>query len=210
MIAKIRNYIFTGLLVVLPLILSITILWWIFIKITNIVFKLLPYALKTNPVWGIVVRLTIPLALLVVLALVGMIAKFVFIRKIFGLGENLLIKIPFFSKIYITVKQISQAFLATGKTIFRRVVLVEYPRKGIHSIGFVTSRAKNEIKSKTKGEMINIFVPTTPNPTSGILIVSPPDEVIELDMSVEDGMKFVISGGTVVPPYGTSQNTPGR
>lgn len=201
MIAKIRNYIFTGLLVVLPLIVSIAVLWWIFVKITNGVVQLLPHALKANPTWRIIIRLCIPIVLLALLALIGMIARIVFIRKIFGLGERLLIKIPLFNKIYITVKQISQAFLSPEKTIFNRVVLVEYPRKGLYSIGFVTSKAKGEVQAKTRDEVMNIFIPTTPNPTSGVLIFAAPHEVTKLDMNVEDGMKLVISGGAIVPPY---------
>lgn len=200
MLAKIRNYIFTGLVVTLPLVISITVLGWIFIKLTNVVLRLLPPALSSKPGWTMAVRLVIPVALLVVLALVGIIAKIVFVRKLFGLGERLLIKIPLFNKVYIAVKQISQAFLDKDKTIFKRVVLVEYPRKGLYSIGFVTTRTRGEVQAKTKGEMLNVFVPTTPNPTSGVLIFARPSEVIELDMSVEDGLKLVVSGGAVTPP----------
>lgn len=193
MLVRIRNYIFTGLLVVLPLIVSITVLWWVFVKITNWAVRLFPY--------GLVTRISVPAALLVILALIGLVAKVVLIRKIFGLGERLLIKIPLFNKVYLTVKQISQAFLSPEKTMFRKVVLVEYPRKGLYSIGFVTSRSRGEVQTKTRDEVMNIFIPTTPNPTSGILIFAAPKEVIELDMSIEEGMKLVISGGTVVPPY---------
>lgn len=201
MIIKIRNYIFTGLLVVLPLVVSITITGWLFFKITNGVVRLLPYPLRGNASLVIIVRLVVPIALLVLLALIGMIAKIVFIRELFGIGEKLLIKIPLFNKIYLTVKQISQAFLVPESTMFKRVVLVEFPRPGIYSIGFVTGKSKGEVDTKIKGEVLHIFVPTTPNPTSGYLIFVSPNEVKELDMSIEDGMKLVISGGIVIPKY---------
>lgn len=190
MITKIRNYILTGLFVTLPLIVSIAILWWIFVKVTNWAVRLFPY--------GLITRLSVPIVLLVFLALVGLIARIVFVRKVFGLGEKLLIKIPLFNKIYLTAKQISQAFLVPEKTMFKRVALVEFPRPGIYSVGFITGKSKGDI---TKEEILHIFVPTTPNPTSGFLIFVRPHEVRELDMSIEEGMRLVISGG-IVTPYG--------
>lgn len=191
MITKIRNYILTGLLVTLPLVVSITILWWVFVKVTNWAVRLLPY--------GLIIRLSVPIVLLAFLALVGLIAKVVFIRKVFGLGEKVLIRIPLFNKIYLTAKQISQAFLMPEKTMFKRVVLVEFPRPGVYTIGFVTGKSEGEIEPRIKEEMFHVFVPTTPNPTSGFLIFARPREVREIDMSVEDGMKLVISGGIVTP-----------
>lgn len=201
MITKIRNYIITGLIVALPLVVSIAITIWLFKIITSGIINILPSSIKANLLMRTLIRLIIPLVLLVLLAFVGMFTKVVFIRKIFSLGEKLLIRIPLFNKIYISVKQMSHAFLSHDKTVFSRVVLVEYPRKGVHCIGFVTSKAKGEIQDKTREEVINVFVPTTPNPTSGMLIFASQKELIELNMSVEDGMKMVISGGAIVPPY---------
>lgn len=192
MITKIRNYIFAGLLVTLPLVVSITILWWVFVKITNWAVRLFPY--------GLIVRLSVPVVLLAFLALVGLIARIVFIRKAFGIGERLLIRIPLFNKIYLTAKQISQAFLSPEKTMFKRVVLVEFPRSGVYTVGFVTTVSKGTFDPKVKEELLHVFVPTTPNPTSGFLIFARQHEVRELDMSIEEGMKLVISGGIVTPP----------
>ncbi len=201
MIARIRNYILTGLLVILPLIISVALLWWLFVKVTDMVLGILPHALKTSPSMIIIVRLLIPIVLLVFLAFIGMIARLVFIRKVFGLGEKILIKIPLFNKVYLALKQISKAFLSSENTVFRRVVMIEYPRKGLYSIGFVTSKAKSEVQEKTRHEVLNVFIPTTPNPTSGVLVFADTRDVIELNMSVEEGLKLVISGGTVSPPY---------
>ena len=201
MIARIRNYILTGLLVILPLIISVALLWWLFVKVTDMVLGILPHVLKTSPSMIIIVRLLIPIVLLVFLAFIGMIARLVFIRKVFGLGEKILIKIPLFNKVYLALKQISKAFLSSENTVFRRVVMIEYPRKGLYSIGFVTSKAKSEVQEKTRHEVLNVFIPTTPNPTSGVLVFADTRDVIELNMSVEEGLKLVISGGTVSPPY---------
>lgn len=205
MIKRIRNYMFTGFLVVLPLIVSIVILWWLFMTVTNWILNLLPHILKTNPTMVMIIRLLVPIALFVLFAVIGMVAKIVVVRKLFGLGEKILIRIPLFNKIYLAVKQISQTFLTPEKTMFKRVVLVEFPRAGIHSIGFVTGKSKGEFGEKLKNEVFHVFVPTTPNPTSGFLILANQHEIKELDMSIEDGMKMVISGGLISPHNGKEQ-----
>ena len=95
----------------------------------------------------------------------------------------------------------SNAFLGQPRGIFERVALLEYPRKGIYSIGFVTSEAKEEVQHKTDKRIINIFVPTTPNPTSGVFLLVPEEELTYLDMTVEEGLKLVVSAGKVTPDY---------
>jgi len=104
-------------------------------------------------------------------------------------------------KIYNAVKQISSAFLGQGKTIFKQVVLLEYPRKGLYSLGFTTGVTKGELKYVHQKNSVNVFIPTTPNPTSGMFIVVPKDEIRFLKMSVEDGMKLIVSGGAVSPEF---------
>lgn len=205
MLAKLRNYIITGFLVLLPLVISIWLISWLFVTLTNIVLRWLPAGWGTHPLGKLGVRLIIPIGLLVLLALVGIITRVVFVRKVFSLGERLLVKIPLFNKIYITVKQISQAIVSSKKTLFKHVVLIEYPRKGLYSIGFVTSRTRGEVQAKTREDVVNVFVPTTPNPTSGMLVFARPKELIELDMSVEDGLKLLISGGAVTPNHSDTQ-----
>ena len=93
--------------------------------------------------------------------------------------------------------QLSRAFLGEGKSVFKRVALLEYPRRGIYSIAFVTAEGKRELEDKTGRELISLFLPTTPNPTSGIFIAVPKEDVIFLDMSIEDGFKLIISGGAI-------------
>ena len=137
--------------------------------------------------------------LVAVLILIGMFAAG-FLGKFFlRLGEWILYKMPFISSIYSVLKQIFETFLSNKSNAFKRVVLLEYPRKGIWILGFVSTDTDGEVKSLLKEEMINVFIPTTPNPTSGFLIFVPKSDTIPLEMSVEAGIKFVISGGIVSP-----------
>ena len=130
-----------------------------------------------------------------------MAAKILVINRTFSFGERVLLNVPIIGRVYKSVKQISSAFIGQGKTIFKQVVLVEYPRKGIYSLGFTTGVSKGEIKDAMGRSSINVFLPTTPNPTSGYFLVIPKDEIRFLKMSVEEGMKLVVSGGSVTPHY---------
>ena len=134
-----------------------------------------------------------------VIYLIGIFARYLFIRKILGLVDRILYQIPIFNKIYTTLKQISNAFWGKKYTIFKQVVLIQYPRKGLYTMGFLTLKAEGQIQELTKESVCNVFIPTTPNPTSGYLIMVPEEDVTYLDMSVEDGMKLIVSGGAVTP-----------
>ncbi|MBU1006241.1 MAG: DUF502 domain-containing protein, partial [Candidatus Omnitrophica bacterium] len=125
--------------------------------------------------------------------------RIIVLRNVFGFGENILYKVPMVSNIYRTIKEISGAFFVQQKSIFKRVVLLEYPRKGAYQLGFVTSEAKGEVGCRLGKEVLSVFVPTSPNPTSGVLVFVPLEDVIELDMTVAAGMKMVISVGAVAP-----------
>ncbi|MCM3761499.1 DUF502 domain-containing protein [Alkalihalobacillus oceani] len=120
-------------------------------------------------------------------------------KGIFGSIDRTFRKIPIANSIYTSVEQVIHAF-AQERTSFKNVVLVEYPRKGLYTVGFQTGESKGEVQRLTTKDCINIFLPTTPNPTSGWLVLVPKEDVIVLDMSVEQGLKFIISGGVVVPP----------
>lgn len=134
-----------------------------------------------------------------VILITGFIVTNVLGAKVFDFGERLLKKIPIVPKIYFGTKQIIDAFSLQGKQVFNRVALVEYPRKGSYAVGFVTGECKGEVQDKTREKLINVFIPTTPNPTSGMLILVPDDEIVYLDMSIEDGLKLIVSAGVVVP-----------
>ena len=121
-------------------------------------------------------------------------------RWILNRFEHLLDRVPFINTVYRTVKQIVDTFSKQQKAVFQEAVLLEYPRKRCYVLGFLTSEAKGETQKVTGEEILNIFVPTTPNPTSGFLLMVPKEDITRLNMSVTDGMKLIISGGAVVPP----------
>ncbi|MDR0393038.1 MAG: DUF502 domain-containing protein [Puniceicoccales bacterium] len=120
--------------------------------------------------------------------------------------ERLISNVPFINSVYKTVKQLVDTLAQDKKTLFQKAVLVEFPRKGLYSVGFLTSDSKGEIQEKTSEEVYCVFVPTTPNPTTGFLIMVPKEHIITLDMSIGDAMKIIISGGAIVPPYVAEQN----
>lgn len=134
------------------------------------------------------------------LLLMGMMAKSLFGRQVILFTERIFSRIPIARGIYSTVKQITNAF-GHDPSSFKRVVMVEYPRKGLYTLGFYTGESNGEIQGRAGKKVLNIFLPTTPNPTSGWLVLIPEEDVIFLDTSVEDGLKYIISGGGVVPPW---------
>ena len=145
------------------------------------------------PFLGLVVTLLIVLA-------VGWLTTNFFGKKLFELGELLIEKIPFVRRIYKGSKQVVSSIAEADTSTFRKVVLIEFPRRGLLAIGFVTGESRGEVQRITRENMLNVFVPTMPNPTSGFLIFSPPEELTEVSMTIEEGIKYVVSGGIVTPP----------
>jgi len=194
---KLRNSFFAGLLVVLPVAASALILLGIFTWVTDF---MLPDSLRQQmftPLYRII-------ALVLFIAFttgVGWVTRLVVGRRMVLATENIIGRVPLMNKTYGFMKEISHTVLSGRKTMFQRVVLVEFPRAGVYSVGFVTSEAVGEVQEKTNETVINVFVPTTPNPTSGFLILVPREQVVDLTMTVAEGMKMVISGGAVVPAY---------
>ncbi|HVR35131.1 MAG TPA: DUF502 domain-containing protein [Methylomirabilota bacterium] len=200
---------FAGLAIVLPAVISIAIVLWLFEGVSNITNSLLlPVPSKYKYVdgargeihwyWSLV-------ALLLALFLIGMVGRFArhYIgKKLIELMDIVLLQVPLLNKIYAAIKQVNQAFSASNKTAFRQVALVQFPRSGYYSIGFITGDQHQEVQAKTREKVISIFVPTTPNPTTGFLIMVPEKEVVVLDMSVAEGIKFIISLGSIAPDYG--------
>ncbi len=201
---RIRDNFIAGLLVLLPTLVTLWILYFIFSHLVKFSLRILPPRLEeyfqTVPwsygLWVIVVVL----AGVMGMALVGVITRNIIGKKLLTFGERILSRIPLVSRIYLTVQRISQVFLGGQRGIFLQAVLVEYPRKGLYSVGFVTSRMRSEISGGKKETLLNIFIPTTPNPTSGLLIIVPERDVIPLDIRVEEALSFVISAGVVPPP----------
>ncbi len=202
---RLRYNFFTGLLITLPLFLTALILKFLYEMLNNILLEPLTRVFRPfldEFYFVILAKLTALLVTLGLITLIGFMARWLFARQMFQyIEKHLLLKVPLMNKIYSSVKEISNAFLGEKSKLFRKVVLVEYPRKDIFSIGFIASEAKGEVQEKTQKEVVNVFVPTVPNPTSGFLLLFPKDEIIPLEMSVEEGLKLVISGGAIVPPY---------
>lgn len=192
----IRTYFLTGLLVVVPVGLTFNILQLV-INWADNKLALLPPTLHPNtylpfPVPGLGLVIT-----LIGIMLVGVITTN-FIGKWFvALGEKLVDKIPFVRSIYLLAKQVLETIFNKDKDSFKKVVMVEYPRKGLYSIGFVTGIARGEVQGKTTNTLLNIFIPTSPNPTSGYLIMIPEEDTIALKMDVEVAFKLILSGGMV-------------
>jgi len=188
-----RKYLITGLLVWLPVVVTIYVLWWGFKFFDSVLGNAIARFMGMRiPGIGI-------LTSLVLILLTGIFAAHYLGRRLIAFGEDLVTKIPLVRSVYLTVKQIVDAFLHGTNVAFQQVVLVEYPRPGLWAIAFMTSDIKNEIHEKTDEDVMAVFIPTTPNPTSGFLLYVPRRDVIFSDMSVEDGLKLVVSGGIVSP-----------
>ena len=199
---RLRNLFIAGLLVLLPISLTIFIITFIFQKLDNLLSPafvklliLLGLPLQADQfVMGLGVVATI-----FIIIFTGLITKNILGKKLFRLGEIIVEKIPVARSIYSGAKQIIDAVSKSQLDAFNKVVMVEYPRKGLFSLGFVTCEARGEIQGKTKNKVVNVFIPTTPNPTSGLLIFVPKEDITPLTMSVEEGIKLVVSGGIVTP-----------
>ncbi len=201
--AKIRAYFFTGILVTAPVSITFYMAYKIILWIDAVVGRLLPPQLKTYyndlpftiPGLGVVV-------LIVSMIVIGMFAAGFVGRFFIRLGDWIVKKMPVISTVYSLLKQVFETFLSNKNQAFSQVVLLEYPRKGIWILGFVSTETGGEVKKIMNKEMLNVFIPTTPNPTSGFLIFVPKEDVVFLQMTVEEGLKFVISGGIVAPQEG--------
>lgn len=190
---KLKTIFTTGLLTILPLAVTIYIFYLVFNFLDNLVGDIIK-ALFNYRVPGIGFA-----AGILLIMLVGFIASNIIGSRLINFSDSIMQRLPLVKGIYSSSKQIIDAFTLQGKNAFQRVVLIEYPRKGLFVLGFVTGSSRGEIQSKTQEETLNIFVPTTPNPTSGMLILAPRHEVIELAMTVDQGMKVIISGGLYSP-----------
>ena len=193
-----RKYIIAGLLVWLPLAATVVIIKLV-IDLLDKTILLLPPEWQPATMLGFSIPgIGIVLAIAILL-LTGMLAANLFGRRLVEIWEAILNRIPLVRSIYNSVKQISSTILDSDGKSFRKVVLLEYPRKGILSIAFLTNESvSTDIKNVDDG-LVAVFVPTTPNPTSGYIIMAPKEDITELDMTVEEGFKFIISMGVIVP-----------
>lgn len=200
--ARIRSSFLTGIVVIAPVALTIWFLWTFAGWVDSFVLPLVPEQFKPQPYIGINLRGVGIVFFLIFTVLIGWIAKGLMGRSLIRFGESIVSRMPIVRSIYSGVKQIAETVFAQSERSFERACLIEYPRKGIWAIGFVSTAAKGEIKLRAGGDdddLVSVFVPTTPNPTSGFLLYFPRKDVMELDMTVEDAAKLVISAGLVYP-----------
>ncbi len=207
MVIYLRNAFITGLVLLLPLGVTIFVINLLLVNVGEpTVVLIFENVLNLDPPkkssfnWYVFSLLS-TLIVVFLITLLGIASRYFLGRYVITLFERIIDALPFVNAVYRVVKQIVDTFSKQQKAVFQKVVLVEYPRRGAYALGFLTSNAKGEVQSITEGDVVNIFVPTTPNPTSGFLLMIPAPEVKELRMSIGDGMKLIISGGAVVPPY---------
>ncbi|MCK4535742.1 MAG: DUF502 domain-containing protein [Desulfuromonadales bacterium] len=197
---KLKNYFLTGLLVVVPISLTFLVVRWIVTFMDQFLGKFLPAAWQPDQLFGFRVPGLGLAATLLLILLIGVLTANIFGRKLVNFYEHLVNKIPLVKGIYGLFKQVADTVISRDKGAFRKVVLLEYPRRDIWAVAFVTGVSEGEIQEITSERLVNIFVPTTPNPTSGFYILVPEKDLIELDMSVEEAFKLIVSGGMVTPP----------
>lgn len=204
-IRKLRNAFVSGLLLIAPVGVTIIVLNFLIQKIGIPTRQLFFFFIPRNQsglIWveyGLYFLAMIGVALFI--TIMGWLSKLLIGRALVNLFERIVDTVPFIRNVYNTVKQIRDTFVQQEKAVFQQSVIIEYPRKGIWVLGFLTGVGKGEIQHRTSAELLNVFVPTTPNPTSGFLLMVPKNEVHFLDMAIGDAMKLIISGGAVVPPW---------
>jgi len=200
MFAGLRNSFLTGLVVVAPIGLTVWLMWTFVGWVDGWVLPFVPERFQPKEYFGINLRGVGAVMFLVFTVVVGWLAKGLIGRSMIRFGESLVDRMPVVRSVYNGLKQIAETVFAQSETSFEKACLVEYPRKGLWAIAFISTSAKGEIAARTPHEdMLSVFLPTTPNPTSGFLLFVPRKDVIVLDMSVEDTAKLVISAGLVYP-----------
>ncbi|NQT06600.1 MAG: DUF502 domain-containing protein [Candidatus Omnitrophica bacterium] len=195
-----RNDFITGIAIILPITITVMVLDLILKGLNRTLLEPIVQGVAPfikGPYVTILAKVIILLVIILAVTLIGSAARVLFLRRLFSFWERILLKVPMVNKIYKGTKQMSRAFLGEGKSMFKRVALIEYPRKGIYSIAFVTADGKKELVDKAGRDLVSLFLPTTPNPTSGIYITVPREDIKYLDMTIEDGFKLIISGGAV-------------
>ncbi|MBU0500006.1 MAG: DUF502 domain-containing protein [Gammaproteobacteria bacterium] len=193
-----KRYLVAGLLIWLPLGVTLMVVK-LLVNWLDGVLLLVPEHYRPDQLLGFhIPGLGVVLSVLVVL-LTGVLAANFFGRRLVALWENLLSRIPFVRSVYSASKQLAETMFSDSSQSFRKVVLVEWPRKGMWTLAFQTGIDVGEAQQKTGRQVINLYVPTTPNPTGGYFVMAAREEVVELDMSVDEGLKMLLSMGAVVP-----------
>lgn len=197
---EIRKTFVAGLLTLAPITLTIYIFY--------LLFRLMDGILRNNVSQFLIkqfgpdfIKSPIPglglVALILLIFVTGTIARNYIGKKLFSLGDHIVTRIPLINRIYIAIREISEAVLSERREVFKKAVLIEYPRKGLYSIAFFTQDTRGPVQQTIREDIVSVFLPTAPNPTSGYLLFVPKKNITELDMSVEDAMKLVLSAGSI-------------
>lgn len=193
-----KKYFITGLLVLVPLMITIWVLSTL-IQTMDQSLLLLPAAWQPKVLFGFNVIGLGALLTLAIVFLAGLIATNIFGQQLIALSENILSRVPVVKSIYSSVKQVSDTLFSDSGNAFRQALLIEYPRKGSWTVAFLTGVPGGDVANHLQGDYVSVYVPTTPNPTSGFFLMMPRAEVVELDMTVDQALKYIISMGTVAP-----------
>lgn len=202
---KIRNIFITGLLVTLPIMITFFFIRVLFRMIDSLLGPTVNKLLSTMGLNFIIPGIGFILTFLIIFT-VGLASTNVIGKKILERFEKFLDGIPMVKSIYSGAKQVIHTISTAKMATFSRVVLIQFPRRGIYSIGFITSEAQGEVQQVTKENVINVFIPTVPNPTTGFFLMIPREDITSLNMSIEDGIKLIMSGGIVTPAYTNDNN----
>ncbi len=195
---RIKRLFLTGLAAIIPIGVTVYILFFL-VRLLGGITKIVPLPYKMEKWLPLPAAVADLIVLILVIFAVGLLVRSYLGKKLVAWGERVLDKIPVVRTIYVASKQLTHAIFSENSGNFQRVVLMEYPRKGLYCICFVTGTAQGELQEKTTSHLINVFVPTTPNPTSGFLVMVPQEEVISLDMSVDEAFALIVSGGIYTP-----------
>jgi uncharacterized membrane protein len=212
--ARWRASFFTGLLIVLPGVITLAVVKWFFGTVSSLTDSLLFFLPQTvthenngtGPIHWYWSLLAFVFAVLFV-SIVGVLARYYIGKRLIAWTDSVMLRVPVLNKIYGTIKQVDEAFTSGKKSSFKTVVLVEYPREGIYSVGFITSDRKDEVQEKIGQKCVCVFIPMTPIPTGGFLIIVPVEKVTKLDMSVAEGFKYIISLGALTQDQKSSSSS---
>jgi len=195
-----RRYFITGLLIWIPLSVTFAVLAWIINTLDGWIMPWLPQHLQPETIFGFAIPGLGVLLFAFILFATGVIGANVLGQRVVRFWESLLARIPVVKSLYNSIKQVSDTLFSGNGKAFRKALLVQYPREGLWTIAFLTGTPGDEIAQLLGGNYVSVYVPTTPNPTSGFFLMLPSKDVIELDMSVDEALKYIISMGVVAPP----------
>ncbi|HTL70055.1 MAG TPA: DUF502 domain-containing protein [Candidatus Eisenbacteria bacterium] len=202
--SKFRTHFISGILVLAPLFLTLVVLNYVMrladAFVVNPLFHLLPLKGLEATTQVLLAKVVIAVSVIGFVTLIGIAAERLFFRQFLDVGEGVLRMIPFVNKLYGSLREIAQAFFGDKKGVFKEVIYLEYPRDGVYSLGFVTQDRRWDADDRVGKDLVTVFVPSPPNPATGYFVFVPREKIIRSGITVEDGLRLVISAGAAVPP----------